>query len=169
MADFLQRIEQAMGMDDAVWARHASPWSVWTRIPILPLLALAVWSRVWLGWWCLVLIAALMVWTYLNPRVFPAPSHLNAWTSKGVLGERVFLARKTNPIPQHHVRWGILLSVVAGLGLLPLIYGLWALNAWPVILGLVITVGGKLWFLDRMVWLWDETPAAARQGFLPDA
>lgn len=153
MADLLQRMEQMMGMDDAVWTRHASPWSVWTRIPILPVLALAIWSRVWLGWWCLVPIAALMVWIYFNPRVFPAPSHLNAWASKGVLGERVFLARKTNPIPPHHVTWGLLLSVVAGIGLIPLIYGLWALDLWLVVLGLVITVGGKLWFLDRMVWL----------------
>lgn len=153
MADLLHRMEQMMGMDDAVWARHASPWSVWTRIPILPLLALAIWSRVWLGWWCFALIGAIIVWTYLNPRIFPAPDHLDAWASKGVLGERVFLARKAKPIPQHHASWGILLSVVAGVGLIPMIYGLWALEVWPVLLGLTITVGGKLWFLDRMVWL----------------
>lgn len=157
MADFLQRIEKTMGMDDAVWARHASPWSVWTRVPILPLLALAIWSRVWLGWWCFAPIAALMIWTYFNPRAFPAPPNLDTWASKGVLGERVFLARKTKPIPQHHVTWGILLSVVAGVGLIPLIYGLWALNVWAVVLGLTITVGGKLWFLDRMVWLLADT------------
>lgn len=160
MADLLQRMEKMMGMDDAVWARHASPWSVWTRIPILPVLALAIWSRVWLGWWCLALIAALVVWIYFNPRVFPAPAHLNAWASKGVLGERVFLARKTKPIAQHHASWGILLSIVAGVGLIPLIYGLWALDVWLVVLGLTITVGAKLWFLDRMVWLLADTTEA---------
>lgn len=163
MADFLQRIEQTFGMSDAVWARHASPWSVWTRVPILPLLALAIWSRVWLGWWCLGLIAALMVWTYFNPRVFAAPAHLNAWASKGVLGERVFLARKTKAIPQHHVQWGLLLSVVAGIGLIPLIHGLWVQEVWPVLLGLTITVGGKLWFLDRMVWLLADMQGPADQ------
>lgn len=160
MADLLQRMEKMMGMDDSVWARHASPWSVWTRIPILPVLALAIWSRVWLGWWCLALIAALVVWIYFNPRVFAAPAHLNAWASKGVLGERVFLARKTKPIAQHHASWGILLSIVAGVGLIPLIYGLWALDFWLVVLGLTITVGAKLWFLDRMVWLLADTTEA---------
>lgn len=29
MADFLQRIERIFSMDDGVWARHASPWSMW--------------------------------------------------------------------------------------------------------------------------------------------
>ncbi len=29
-------------MSDSVWERHANPWSVWTRYPCLPLLALAV-------------------------------------------------------------------------------------------------------------------------------
>jgi hypothetical protein len=160
MADVLKKLESMMGMDDTVWARHASPWSVWTRIPILPLLALAIWSRVWLGWWCLAPIVGVVIWIYFNPRVFPAPAHLNAWASKGVLGERVFLARKAKPIPQHHVTWGVMLSVATGIGLIPLVYGLWALDFWLVVLGLVITVGGKLWFLDRMVWLLADMKAA---------
>jgi len=36
-----------MGMDDATWKRHANPWSGWSRITILPLLCLAIMSRVW--------------------------------------------------------------------------------------------------------------------------
>ncbi|MCA8931790.1 MAG: hypothetical protein KDA49_04945, partial [Rhodospirillaceae bacterium] len=47
----------AFRMDDATWARHASPWSVWTRVPIALLLVLAIWSRVWLGWWALLPVA----------------------------------------------------------------------------------------------------------------
>ena len=45
----MQRIADAFGMDDATWARHANPWSAWTRIPILPLLCLAIWGRAWIG------------------------------------------------------------------------------------------------------------------------
>lgn len=62
--------ERAMAMDDATWQRHVNPWSVWTRVPIIGLLVLAIWSRVWLGWWCLVPIAALVVWAVVNPRAF---------------------------------------------------------------------------------------------------
>lgn len=42
-------IARAHRMDDAAWARHANPWSVWTRVPILLLLALAIWSRAWIA------------------------------------------------------------------------------------------------------------------------
>jgi hypothetical protein len=42
-------LERLMGMDDATWARHANPWSGWTRVTIVPLLSSANWSRVWLG------------------------------------------------------------------------------------------------------------------------
>ena len=68
-------IERLMMMDGASWARHASPWSFWTRVPVLALLALAIWSRVWVGWWCVVPIGLVGVWTLVNPRAFPGTSH----------------------------------------------------------------------------------------------
>ena len=57
-------------MTDDAWKRHANPWSVWTRFAAIPLMILAIWSRVWLGWWCLVPVAAVIVWLWLNPHVF---------------------------------------------------------------------------------------------------
>lgn len=132
---------------------------MWTRIPILPLLALGVWSRVWLGWWCLLPIGILIAWALINPRAFPPPTHTNHWASKGVLGERLFLDRKNNPIPQHHQRAAMLLTWVSVVGLVPLVYGLWVYAVWAVLLGLVLTVGAKMWFVDRMVWLYDEAQA----------
>lgn len=65
--------EKLMGMDDRVWARHANPWSGWTRVATLPLLAVAIWSREWIGWWALLAVAAVALWTWLNPAV-PAAS-----------------------------------------------------------------------------------------------
>ena len=94
--------EQIMGMDDEVWERHANPYSGWSRVPVLSLLALAIWSRVWLGWWALVPIILIFVWIWFNPRLFPAPKSTDNWMSKGVLGERVWLNRKNVPIPTHH-------------------------------------------------------------------
>ena len=64
------QIAQAFAMSDEVWARHANPWSVWTRFSILPLLVAAIWSRVWIGRWALLPTAAVVLWAWLNPRLF---------------------------------------------------------------------------------------------------
>lgn len=149
-------IEQSMMMSDATWACHANPLSFWTRVPILMLLTLAIWSRVWIGWWCLVPIAGLLLWTIVNPRAFPAPTHLNDWASKAVLGERHWLARKTTPIPEHHARGAMVLSTLSGLSLIPTAYGLWVLNPWAAFLGATLASMLKLWFCDRMAWLTED-------------
>jgi hypothetical protein len=47
------KIAKAFGLDGENWMRHANPVSVWTRFAVLPLLAAAIWSRDWIGWWCL--------------------------------------------------------------------------------------------------------------------
>ncbi|GAB4171198.1 MAG: hypothetical protein Fur0032_10390 [Terrimicrobiaceae bacterium] len=38
------------------------------------------------------------------------------------------------------------------------------LAPWPTALGLILTYTGKLWFLDRMVWLYRETALQNRTG-----
>lgn len=47
---FERTIARPFGMDDATWLRHAHPWSVILRFTVLPLLILAFWNRLWLGW-----------------------------------------------------------------------------------------------------------------------
>jgi hypothetical protein len=61
MADVFRSLERLMAMDDRVWRRHANPWSGWTRVTALPLLVLAIWSRVWIGWWAM--LAVWLVWS----------------------------------------------------------------------------------------------------------
>ncbi len=147
---------RAFAMSDEVWARHANPWSVWTRVPVLPLLVLAIWSRDWIGWWCLLPVAAVALWTWLNPRVFPKPASIDSWASRAVLGERVWVERHSAPLPAHHLRAARWLTAVALAGMVPLAWGLITLEVWPTVLGLVLVYGGKLWFLDRMVWLYAD-------------
>lgn len=149
-------IERAMAMDDGVWERHANPWSAWSRVPILPLLCLAVWARIWIGWWCLVPIAILTLWIWLNPRAFPRPRSTRSWASRAVMGERVWLNRSRTPIPTHHAIWAQILAGLSALGLPPLIWGLINLDLPWLLLGLLGTIGPKMWFLDRMVWLFDD-------------
>jgi hypothetical protein len=58
MADVFKSLERLMSMDDRVWRRHANPWSGWTRVTALPLLVLAIWSRVWIGWWAVLAVGS---------------------------------------------------------------------------------------------------------------
>jgi hypothetical protein len=143
-------------LDDAAWMRHASPWSVFLRFTVLPVLILAFWSRLWLGWWAFVPVVLALLWTWLNPRLFPAPQSLDHWTSKGVFGERVFLNRDNVPVPSRHRRVPNILSAVSGIGMLIVIWGVLFFEAWPVLLGTAVVYLGKLWFIDRMVWLWED-------------
>ena len=145
-----------MGMDEGEWARHASPWSVYTRFSILPLVVAVIWARAWLGWWVLLPLVLVVAWVWLNPRIFPAPATTDHWAAKGTFGERVFLNRAAVPIPEHHRRWAIGLSVAAGLGLIPLVWGLYAYKIGWVLFGLALSVGAKTWFVDRMVWLYED-------------
>ena len=74
---FERKLAGAFRMDDAAWARHANPWSGWSRLTTLPLLILSLWSRQWLGWWALVPTALSLAWLWLNPHLFPPRSTRN--------------------------------------------------------------------------------------------
>lgn len=148
--------EKIMGMDDTTWARHSNPLSGWTRVSILPLLALGIWSRTWFGWHASWIVALLLVWTWLNPRLFSPPTSNDAWMTQGVLGERIWLARASNPIPDHHAKVALLLNTISGISVLVLGYGLWKFDFGLTLAGLIAAMGAKLWFLDRMVWLRSE-------------
>ena len=143
-------------MTDDVWARHANPWSLWTRYSTMPILALAVWSRVWIGWWAVLPVVAALVWVYINPRIFRKPKTTQSWTSKSVLGERVWLNRKTVPVPRHHYKIINFLTAVSSVGAITCVYGLIVLSVWPTVFGIVLVFLGKTWFLDRMAWLYEE-------------
>lgn len=153
--DIGRLLERSMVMSDRVWRRHANPWSVWTRIPILPLLALAIYSRVWVGWWALLPTVLLIGWTFLNPRAFPPPKRFDTWATRGVMGERVWLARHAVPIPREFERIAGVINGLQLVGALMLIYALATLNAWATVAGVAMTMLTKLWFVDRMVWLYD--------------
>lgn len=162
MEGFLLRL---FGMRDEVWARHVNPLSVWTRMPIVALLALAIWARVWLGWWCLVPLAAVMVWTWLNPRVFPKPRSTMHWSSRSVLGERLWLVRKTLALTARERVMPHVGNAIALVGIVLLGYGLIDLILWAAIVGAAVTILGKLYFLDEMTRIYaahkDEDPAWA--------
>ncbi|MGD8400643.1 MAG: hypothetical protein PVH64_06875 [Bacillota bacterium] len=143
-------------LTDENWLRHANPWSVGTRYTVLPLMAAAFWSRVWLGWWYLVPAGLSLIWVFLNPVLFDKPRSTNNWASKSVLGERVYINRDQIAIPKHHQALPPFLNVLAGVGMIMAIWGLVALNIWLTISGILLAYLGKSWYLDRMVWLYED-------------
>ena len=68
----------------------------------------------------------------------------------------MWINRKQIPVPEYHRLVPNLLNGISGLGLLFLIWGLWRLNIWPTALGAVLIYSSKVWFLDRMVWLYED-------------
>ena len=151
--------EKLFQMSEEVWQKHANPWSVLTRYSCLPLLCFAAWSRVWIGWMCVIPIFLVCLWIWINPRVFSKPKSTNNWASKAVLGERVLLKQTQKDLPNHHRAAINTLKLITFIGFLLAISGLVILHPWLVILGTIITIIGKTWFLDRMVWLYQDMSA----------
>ena len=152
--DIFKAAEQLMAMDDGSWQQHANPLSIFTRFTCLPLIALAIWSRAWIGEWSLLPLSAALLWTWLNPRLFGPPTSFDNWASRGVLGERIFLNRAEESIAEHHVRMAYILTSLSAIGTIILTYGLIVLDLWAVLCGLFMSIGPKVWFVDRMVWIW---------------
>lgn len=147
--------QTGMAMDDGVWRRHANPWSVYSRMTLLPLLSLALWSRVWLGWWAMVPVVLCLVWTWVNPRLFPAPTAIDGWAAEGTVGERLFMTDEA-PSASNHARAVALLTAANMVGAAIWAIGLIRLDPWLTLWGLTTTMGAKLWTFDRMVWLYRE-------------
>ncbi|OPX64882.1 MULTISPECIES: DUF6653 family protein [unclassified Methanoregula] len=166
-----RNIAKAFALDDMTWRRHANPWSVALRNTALPLLVLAIWSRLWLGWYALIPLAIAILWIWYNPRIFPEPTSFDHWASKAVFGERVWLNRDSVPVPAHHRKVPKVLSAVSGIGMLFVFWGILVFDPWPTLFGMALVYAGKLWFLDRMAWLWEDmrnNPAYSRLASLPD-
>jgi hypothetical protein len=151
--------ERLMSMSDEVWARHANPWSGWSRLTVLPLLALSLWSRVWLGWGALLPLALTLAWVWLNPRVFPPPRDLSSWMTRGVLGERIWLDRAAHTLPPRLVAGCHALTILSALGALAMAWGLIRLDVVWTVAGMAVAMLAKLALVrlmavihDRVVW-----------------
>jgi hypothetical protein len=104
----------------------------------------------------LVPLALALGWTFINPRLFPAPLDKGTWAAKAVMGERLFLARKSVAVPERHVAMAYWLTALSFAGAIALGYGLIILDGWATVGGLAVAMTGKLWFCDRMVWLYED-------------
>jgi len=143
--------------DNDSWLKHANPLSVWSRFATLPFIALSIWSRVWIGWYAIIPFMILVFWIWINPTLFSKPKDYNSWAAKAVLGERIFINRKENPLPNGHLKAIIILNILQSVSVIVLIFGLWNLNLSFTIHGIAYVYLTKMWFLDRMVWIYQST------------
>jgi len=154
-------VTKLFGLQGDAWMRHANPVSVWTRFAVLPLLALAIWSREWIGWWSLAAVALVLVFMMVNPLLFPPPRSTRNWASKGVFGERIWADADKARIPAQFRDTRVPAATYAcqTVGLAILAYGLVELDLLAVVSGLLVTQVAKAWFIDRMVLLFEDMEA----------
>lgn len=151
------KMARVFGLEGEQWMRHANPLSVWSRFSCVSLMALAIWSRTWIGWFCLVPLALAWTWMMVNPRLFPEPRSTRNWASKGVFGERIWAGAGRETLPQQFLsRIPNLANLYSTVGLGLLAYGLVTFNLLAVVAGILVTHGGKLWYIDRMVLLFED-------------
>jgi hypothetical protein len=100
-------------------------------------------------------LGLLIAWLWLNPRLFGPPARTDGWSAKATFGERVWIDRARLDLPTHFRRVPPLLNAVSGVGMALAVGGVIALAPWPTVTGTVLVYAGKVWFLDRMVWLYD--------------
>lgn len=127
----------------------------------LPLLCLAVWSRLWIGLWALLPVALAIGYIWINPRLFSEPPHFKAWMSRGVLGERVFLEHRAE-IARHQRQAAHVLSALSVPGVILMIVGLVIFWWEGVVFGAILAALPKIWFVDRMVWILQDWRDAGR-------
>jgi hypothetical protein len=153
-----RKVAKLFGLEGESWMKHANAASVWTRFSVVSLLALAVWSREWIGIWCLIPIGLSIAWMFVNPLLFDVPKSTRNWASRSVLGERIWVDRDKVELPEQFRSRAASLVANAystiGMGLLA--FGLIDLNLLAVVTGILITHGGKAWYLDRVQLLFAQ-------------
>jgi hypothetical protein len=151
-----QYIADIFGLDDERWLQHANPLSVYSRYTVLPLIIISIWSRKWLEIYFLMPLAFSLLWTYLNPRFFSKPDSLDNWASKSILGERIWKDKGSFDVGRDFIIQVRILNFIQTLGIPPLAWGLYYYKFWPILTGVILLNLGKSWFLDRMVWLYEQ-------------
>ncbi|MFB6096930.1 MAG: DUF6653 family protein [Haloferacaceae archaeon] len=135
-------------VDDAFWARHSNPASGWTRVPKGAVVVYAVYRRDWR------LLAAALAWTVVNPVLFSPPETDDAWMTRAVLAERWWIREEANPTVG--LDYPNVCNAVGALGFLYALYAAWNRSPAGATLGVVASVGLKLWWLRVLVDRYDR-------------
>lgn len=73
------------------------------------------------------------------------------------MGERVYLNRDKVEIPAIHT--SPIYSILNSISFMGMLLAIWATitySIWGAIMGVILAYLGKSWYLDRMVWLFEQ-------------
>lgn len=104
----------------------------------------------------------MIVWTWLNPRIFPTPRQKDGWAAKAVDGERIWLEGPPPDVLARHERAVTVLGATSMIGAILLGWGLVALDPEVTLLGGVMAMGAKLWLVDRMTFVHDAVASRSQ-------
>ena len=133
------------------WERHSNKWSGWTRFLSVPAIMISTYCHSRTG----LLISILF--TVVNPFLFPKPQSTDNWMSKAVLGEQIWVRGGfKKDFPQ-------ILNLING----P-IFGLALVAACKrrprsAVVASAASIVLKLWFLNEMVKVYERRDQAGRR------
>ncbi len=132
-----------MKLGTLMWKRHINPWSGWSRMLTFPFLFIAVWYHNWIA------LAVVIVWYAVNPFLFPEPKSTDNFMSKAVLGEKLWTEKIRTRFPN-------VLNVCNGIFFVVALYASYRNMLWHVVYSAILSLTFKMWFLDRMVFIYEE-------------
>jgi len=143
-------------MKQKTWERHANPLSGFTRIISYPLVFLPLWflsdflADPYPYWYVAVGGIIVIVWFAINPRLFKKPKDYSHYLSRGVLGEKLWTEdRKKDSI-------SLILTLTMAPFFFVSIYSCYMQLFWETMFFAAVPFLIKLWFIDRMVFLYDQ-------------
>ncbi len=123
------------------WQRHSNPWSGLTRMFIAPFLYLAIWYHSWIG------LGLVILWTIVNPFIFPKPKKTENWFTYVVLGEEMWLE---NFAKKPKLDLALTLNIITAASFIPSIYFAYVNMFWPTLYFGTLMYISKLWYVDRV-------------------
>ncbi|PCR90300.1 DUF6653 family protein [Natrinema ejinorense] len=136
--------------EERFWRRHSNPKSGWTRVPLGAVIVYAIYRRNWR------MVGAALAWTAINPFLFSPPDTEDAWMTRAVLAERWWIREESNRTVG--LDYPNVCNTVGALGFVYALYAAWRRSPTGVTLGVVASVGLKLWWLRVLVKHYDERP-----------
>jgi hypothetical protein len=135
-------------VEDRFWRRHSNPKSGWTRVPSGAVIVYAVYRRNWR------LLGAALVWTAINPLLFSPPESEDAWMTRAVLAERWWIREETGRTVG--LAYPNVCNTAGALGFGYALYAAWRRSPKGATVGVVASVGLKLWWLRVLVNYYDQ-------------